>query len=123
MTLRINHSFRSPLPDDPIALQNGEICPQSHWNDTHLVSGTVPLSQIDMLPAHTVLGNPLSFTAPPTIITDMQLAQMLGVDPPTLMSLQKQIYDLNMRIMALEEAVAQGEGAMGPPGIPGYTGK
>jgi hypothetical protein len=100
MTLSIVHSFRSAIPDDPVAVAAGEITP-SNWNDNHTVGGTVPLAQIDMLPPLTVLGNAGSSTAPPTAVTDQQLAQLIGAGGTTdISTLQSQVATLQSTVSA-----------------------
>src|SRR6266403_921827 len=43
MTLSVQHSFISAIPDDPVAAAAGEVLP-SHWNAAHVLSGQVDLS-------------------------------------------------------------------------------
>lgn len=99
MTLRITHKFQSTIPNDESAMAGGMVVP-SHWNDDHAITGTVPLSQIDMIPSGTVLGNPSTATAIPTVMTGEQLANIINTS--TLISdLQSQIADLQARVTAL----------------------
>lgn len=56
---------------------NGEITPDN-WNDDHLISGNLPLSQLDKVPSQTVLGNVSGGLGPATALTGQQLASMMG---------------------------------------------
>lgn len=49
MTITVTHSLVSAIPDDPAQLAAGEVCPQSHWNAQHVVTGTdvVSISETD----------------------------------------------------------------------------
>jgi len=78
MPLHVTHEFRSSIPDDSIALANGEICPQSHWNAEHSVEGTLERHNMAHLPAMTILGNPTNGSAAPQVLTMQQLLAMLG---------------------------------------------
>ena len=45
MALTVTHAFVSVIPDDPAAIAAGEVCPQSHWNAGHTLTGQASVAQ------------------------------------------------------------------------------
>lgn len=59
MVLSVSHNFSCGIADDPASQAAGEILP-SHWNDTHAVTGTLPVADLD---ASGLTNNRLIYTA------------------------------------------------------------